>query len=111
MCPSQARIVLLATPERSQCVAVGWRIVCGLSRLPDREGTRSAAWRAARSTRVGMPKRIDVAEWQHVLADGVKVTGLATAAPLPRYRRPLFPVDAEFFAEVLDGLQSATSVV
>jgi hypothetical protein len=56
-------------------------------------------------------QRIDVAEWQHVVADGVNVSGLATAAPLPLYRRPLFPVDAEFFAEVLDSLQSAAATV
>jgi hypothetical protein len=49
-------------------------------------------------------QRIDVAEWEHVVADGANVSGLAKAAPLPLYRRPLFPVDADFFAEVLDSL-------
>ena len=32
-CPSHARIVLMSTPERRRCVAVVWRIVCGLTRF------------------------------------------------------------------------------
>ena len=32
-CPSHARIVLMSTPDRSRCVAVVWRIVCGLTRF------------------------------------------------------------------------------
>jgi len=42
-CPSQARIVLISTPARSKCVAVVWRIVCGLIRLAAREGRRALA--------------------------------------------------------------------
>jgi hypothetical protein len=30
-CPIQARIVLMSMPARSKCVAVVWRIVCGLN--------------------------------------------------------------------------------
>jgi hypothetical protein len=56
-------------------------------------------------------QRIDVAEWQHVVPDGVNVSGLATAAPLPLYRRPLFHVDADFFARVRGELQSACATV
>jgi hypothetical protein len=52
-----------------------------------------------------------VAEWKHVVPDGVGVNGLAAAAPLPLYRRPLYPVAAEFFALVLENLQGAHSAV
>jgi hypothetical protein len=45
------------------------------------------------------------------VSDGLNVSGLATAAPLPLYRWPLFPVDAEFFDRVSDGLQSVYSAV
>jgi len=51
------------------------------------------------------PQRIDVEEWQHVVPQGVTVSGLAVAAPLPLYRKPLFPVDAVFFAAVQDTLR------
>lgn len=56
-------------------------------------------------------QRIDVAEWQHVVPDGLNLSGLATAAPLPLYRRPLFPVDDKFFARVLESLQSTCLAV
>ena len=57
-CPSQARIVLMSTPERSRWVAVVWRIVCGLTRLVARDGTSFTARAAQRSTSVWMPNRV-----------------------------------------------------
>ena len=50
------------------------------------------------------PQRIDVARWDNVVPDGIEMTGLAAAAPLPEYRKPIFQVDAEFFHDVAEEL-------
>ena len=42
-------------------------------------------------------QRVDVHEWQHVVYRGVQVEGLSTAAPFPRFRQAVFPIDRSFF--------------
>lgn len=57
-CPSQARMVLMSTPERSRCTAVVCRRVWVLIGLADRLGTfRLASW-AERLTRARIPNRV-----------------------------------------------------
>ncbi|MFN6109563.1 MAG: hypothetical protein ACK493_04220 [Planctomycetota bacterium] len=50
-------------------------------------------------------QRIDVADWKGVVMEGVQLPGLAKAAPLPEYRKPLFEVDADFFQRVKEALE------
>jgi len=45
-------------PARRRCVAVVWRIVCGLTRFFARDGTLSLACFACLSTSVWIPKRV-----------------------------------------------------
>jgi len=64
---------------------------------PNRRSGDPAFWSYA--------QRMNVEAWQHVVPHGVTVSGLATAASFPLYRRPLFSVDADFFARVSQCLQ------
>src|SRR5215472_11303949 len=57
-CPIHARIVLMSTPDRKRCVAVEWRIVCGLTRFLRMAGTFFDAAFAWRSTIVCTPNRV-----------------------------------------------------
>lgn len=52
------------------------------------------------------PQRIDIEQWKYVVQDGITVTGLASAAPLPDYRKPIFEIDANFFREVSKELRA-----
>ncbi len=52
-------------------------------------------------------QRIDVIEWQHVVPDGIEMSGLATAAPLPQYRKPIIQIDEGFFHGVAEELRLA----
>ena len=51
------------------------------------------------------PQRIDVTRWDNVVPNGITMTGLATAAPFPEFRKPIFQVDAGFFHAVSDQLR------
>lgn len=53
------------------------------------------------------PQRVDVAEWKHVVEDGVEVRGLAQAAPFPAYRRAAFEIPESFFEKIRVALQQA----
>jgi hypothetical protein len=53
------------------------------------------------------PQRIDVREWEYVVASGVRVEGLSTAAPFPRYRDALFEIPRSFFEGVRAALEHA----
>jgi hypothetical protein len=50
------------------------------------------------------PQRVDVAEWQHLRTQGVRVPGIARAA-LSSYRCSAFPVTAGFFQAITDALR------
>lgn len=53
-------------------------------------------------------QRIDVIEWENVVPDGIEMSGLASAAPLPQYRKPIFQIDADFFHDVSGELRVAS---
>jgi hypothetical protein len=49
-------------------------------------------------------QRMDVVKWEGVVLEGIQVAGLASAAPLPEYRKPLFEIDGEFFEKIKTSL-------
>lgn len=53
-------------------------------------------------------QRIDVVQWEHVVRDGVCLAGLASAAKFPEYRKPIFQINAGFFAWVRAKLRAAS---
>ena len=57
--PSQARMVLMSTPDLSRCTAVVCLTVCGLIRFACSDGSLGTARTTVRSTSAWMPKRVN----------------------------------------------------
>jgi hypothetical protein len=53
-------------------------------------------------------QRIDVVQWENVVGGGLRLPGLAAAAKFPEYRKPIFEIDARFFARVRAELSAAS---
>jgi hypothetical protein len=55
------------------------------------------------------PQRIDVEKWSPIAAEGVRIPGLAGAAPFPKYRRAIFGVRENFFERISSELRRRSS--